>query len=185
MTIDEKLDLLCGNVQSINDNVIVMKNDMAMMKGDIVELKGDVAELKSDMAEVKSDIVELKNDMAVVKSDIVELKSDMTVVKSDIVEFKSDMTVVKTDIIDLRNDMNTMEGRIDAKMEQLNENVKGIRFTIENEIRPSIALIAESHFILNRKLDEAIRVAGSIEMTRIRVSILEDDVKKLKRAVNM
>lgn len=87
--------------------------------------------------------------------------------------------------IDLRNDMNTMEGRIDAKMEQLNENVKGIRFTIENEIRPSIALIAESHFILNRKLDEAIRVAGSIEMTRIRVSILEDDVKKLKRAVNM
>ena len=171
MTIDEKLDLLCGNVQSINDNVIVMKNDMAMMKGDILELKGDVAELKSDMAEVKSDIVELKNDMAVVKSDIVELKSDMT--------------VVKTDIIDLRNDMNTMEGRIDAKMEQLNENVKGIRFTIENEIRPSIALIAESHFILNRKLDEAIRVAGSIEMTRIRVSILEDDVKKLKRAVNM
>lgn len=178
MTIDEKLDLLCGNVQSINDNVIVMKNDMAVMKGDIVELKGDVAELKSDMAEVKSDIVELKNDMAVVKSDIVELKSD-------IVELKSDMTVVKTDIIDLRNDMNTMEGRIDAKMEQLNENVKGIRFTIENEIRPSIALIAESHFILNRKLDEAIRVAGSIEMTRIRVSILEDDVKKLKRAVNM
>lgn len=155
-----------------------MKNDMAVMKGDIVELKGDVAELKSDMAEVKSDIVELKNDMAVVKSDIVELKSD-------IVELKSDMTVVKTDIIDLRNNMNTMEGRIDAKMEQLNENVKGIRFTIENEIRPSIALIAESHFILNRKLDEAIRVAGSIEMTRIRVSILEDDVKKLKRAVNM
>ena len=178
MTIDEKLDLLCGNVQSINDNVIVMKNDMAVMKGDIVELKGDVAELKSDMAEVKSDIVELKSDMTVVKSDIVELKSD-------IVELKSDMTVVKTDIIDLRNDMNTMEGRIDAKMEQLNENVKGIRFTIENEIRPSIALIAESHFILNRKLDEAIRVAGSIEMTRIRVSILEDDVKKLKRAVNM
>ena len=171
MTIDEKLDLLCGNVQSINDNVIVMKNDMAVMKGDIVELKGDVAELKSDMTVVKSDIVELKSDMAVVKSDIVELKSDMT--------------VVKTDIIDLRNDMNTMEGRIDAKMEQLNENVKGIRFTIENEIRPSIALIAESHFILNRKLDEAIRVAGSIEMTRIRVSILEDDVKKLKRAVNM
>lgn len=164
MTIDEKLDLLCGNVQSINDNVIVMKNDMAVMKGDI-------AELKSDMTEVKGDIVELKSDMAVVKSDIVELKSDMT--------------VVKTDIIDLRNDMNTMEGRIDAKMEQLNENVKGIRFTIENEIRPSIALIAESHFILNRKLDEAIRVAGSIEMTRIRVSILEDDVKKLKRAVNM
>lgn len=143
MTIDEKLDLLCGNVQSINDNVIEIKNDMAVMKGDIVELKGDVAELKSDM------------------------------------------TVVKGDIIDLRNDMNTMEGRIDAKMEQLNENVKGIRFTIENEIRPSIALIAESHFILNRKLDEAIRVAGSIEMTRIRVSILEDDVKKLKRAVNM
>ena len=149
-------------------------------------------ELKSDMAVVKSDIVELKSDMTVVKSDIVELKSDMAVVKSDIVELKSDivelksdMTVVKTDIIDLRNDMNTMEGRIDAKMEQLNENVKGIRFTIENEIRPSIALIAESHFILNRKLDEAIRVAGSIEMTRIRVSILEDDVKKLKRAVNM
>ena len=134
--------------------------------------------VKSDMAVVKSDIVELKSDMTVVKSDIVELKSDMAVVKSD-------MTVVKTDIIDLRNDMNTMEGRIDAKMEQLNENVKGIRFTIENEIRPSIALIAESHFILNRKLDEAIRVAGSIEMTRIRVSILEDDVKKLKRAVNM
>ncbi|MFR9150669.1 MAG: hypothetical protein ACLVLD_14700, partial [Hungatella sp.] len=134
--------------------------------------------LKSDMTVVKSDIVELKSDMAVVKSDIVELKSDMA-------EVKSDMTVVKTDIIDLRNDMNTMEGRIDAKMEQLNENVKGIRFTIENEIRPSIAFIAESHFILNRKLDEAIRVAGSIEMTRIRVSILEDDVKKLKRAVNM
>ena len=165
---------------------------MTVVKSDIVELKSDIVELKSDMAEVKSDIVELKSDMAVVKSDIVELKSDMTVVKSDIVELKSDMaevksdmTVVKTDIIDLRNDMNTMEGRIDAKMEQLNENVKGIRFTIENEIRPSIAFIAESHFILNRKLDEAIRVAGSIEMTRIRVSILEDDVKKLKRAVNM
>ena len=185
MTIDEKLDLLCGNVQSINDNVIVMKNDMAMMKGDILELKGDVAELKSDMAEVKSDIVELKSDVAELKSDMAVVKSDIVELKSDMTEVKSDMTVVKTDIIDLRNDMNTMEGRIDAKMEQLNENVKGIRFTIENEIRPSIALIAESHFILNRKLDEAIRVAGSIEMTRIRVGILEDDVKKLKRVVNM
>ena len=162
----------------LKSDVAELKSDMAEVKSDIVELKSDVAELKSDMTVVKSDIVELKSDMAVVKSDIVELKSDMT-------EVKSDMTVVKTDIIDLRNDMNTMEGRIDAKMEQLNENVKGIRFTIENEIRPSIALIAESHFILNRKLDEAIRVAGSIEMTRIRVSILEDDVKKLKRAVNM
>ena len=144
-----------------------------------------MAEVKSDIVELKSDVAELKSDMAEVKRDIVELKGDMTVVKTDIVELKYDMTVVKTDIIDLRNNMNTMEGRIDAKMEQLNENVKGIRFTIENEIRPSIALIAESHFILNRKLDEAIRVAGSIEMTRIRVSILEDDVKKLKRAVNM
>ena len=178
MTIDEKLDLLCGNVQSINDNVIVMKNDMAVMKGDIAELKSDMTEVKGDIVGLKSDVAELKSDMTVVKSDIVELKGDVT-------ELKSDMAVVKTDIIDQRNDMNTMEGRIDAKMEQLNENVKGIRFTIENEIRPSIALIAESHFILNRKLDEAIRVAGSIEMTRIRVSILEDDVKKLKRAVNM
>ena len=156
----------------------VVKSDIVELKSDMAVVKSDIVELKSDMTVVKSDIVELKSDMAVVKSDIVELKSD-------IVELKSDMTVVKTDIIDLRNDMNTMEGRIDAKMEQLNENVKGIRFTIENEIRPSIALIAESHFILNRKLDEAIRVAGSIEMTRIRVSILEDDVKKLKRAVNM
>ena len=163
----------------------VVKSDIVELKSDMAVVKSDIVELKSDMAVVKSDIVELKSDMTVVKSDIVELKSDMAVVKSDIVELKSDMTVVKTDIIDLRNDMNTMEGRIDAKMEQLNENVKGIRFTIENEIRPSIALIAESHFILNRKLDEAIRVAGSIEMTRIRVSILEDDVKKLKRAVNM
>ena len=169
-----------------------VKSDIVELKSDMTVVKSDIVELKSDMAVVKSDIVELKSDMTVVKSDIVELKSDMAVVKSDIVELKSDivelksdMTVVKTDIIDLRNDMNTMEGRIDAKMEQLNENVKGIRFTIENEIRPSIALIAESHFILNRKLDEAIRVAGSIEMTRIRVSILEDDVKKLKRAVNM
>lgn len=164
MTTDEKLDLLCVNVQSINENVI-------QMKGDIAEMKGDIAHLQEDMVEVKGDIAEMKGDIAHLQEDMVEVKGDITHLKEEVVEMKED----------IYHKLEVMDGTI----QQVSGNVRDLRLIVENEIRPYINIIAEGHANLDRKLDAAIESASTLELTKMRVCILEEDVKKIKAVVNL
>ncbi len=76
---------------------------------------------------------------------------------------------------------------IDNQLATLNDrlcnvenNIKDIRLTLENETNRNIMRIAEGHLDLSRKLDEALRIDNEKEMLVIRVNILENELRQIK-----
>lgn len=101
---------------------------------------------------------------------------------------KFDIILNKLDNIENRTV--NLEGRFTDLTEKhvgLEENITDIKkqlsdlkYTLENVTNKNISIIAEAHTILNRKLDEALKVENEKEVLLIRVNILENDIKKVK-----
>lgn len=64
-------------------------------------------------------------------------------------------------------------------------NIKDIQLTLENETNRNIALIAEGHLDLSRKLDDALKVENEKEMLLIRVNRLENEIRQIKEKINV
>ncbi|MCR5651812.1 MAG: hypothetical protein K6F86_11605 [Lachnospiraceae bacterium] len=78
--------------------------------------------------------------------------------------------------------LNSIDGRldgIDGHLDKLEKSCEDIYLTIENEIRPNIGAVAEAHLILNRKLDEALKVEEDKELMKIRLTRLENEVRRI------
>ncbi len=69
------------------------------------------------------------------------------------------------------------------EIQKLRADVKEIQLTLENETNRNIRIIAEGHLDLSRKLDEALRVENEKEMLMLRVTSLENEVRRLKAKV--
>lgn len=67
-----------------------------------------------------------------------------------------------------------------AEISRLKQDVKEIQLTLENETNRKIQLIAEGHLDLSRKLDDALKVENEKEMLLIRVTGLENEIRRLK-----
>lgn len=65
----------------------------------------------------------------------------------------------------------------------LKRDVKEIQLTLENETNRKIQLIAEGHLDLVRKLDEALKVENEKEMLLIRVTSIENEIRRLKARI--
>ena len=65
----------------------------------------------------------------------------------------------------------------------LKRDVREIQLTLENETNRNIQLIEEGHLDLSRKLDDALRVENEKEMLLIRVTSLENEVRRLKARI--
>ena len=65
-------------------------------------------------------------------------------------------------------------------MSDVKQEVKDIQLTLENETNHNIRFIAEGHLDLTRKLDDALKVENEKEMMLIRVTSLENEVRRLK-----
>ena len=70
--------------------------------------------------------------------------------------------------------------RMDTRFDKLENDVTGIKLTLENEIRQNIMRVAEGHLDLYRKLDDAQKIDNEKEMIAIRVNILETELRKVK-----
>ena len=57
-------------------------------------------------------------------------------------------------------------------LEPIQNDIKDIQLTLENETNRNIKLIAEGHLDLSRKLDEALKTDTEKEMLLIRVNTL-------------
>lgn len=69
---------------------------------------------------------------------------------------------------------------ISNKLDKLENRISGIEIQIENTVIPRIQLIAESHIDLSRKLDSAIEQRLEREMLKMRLELIESDMKKYK-----
>lgn len=69
---------------------------------------------------------------------------------------------------------------INSKLDKLENRISRIEIQIENTVIPRIQLIAESHIDLSRKLDNAIEQRLEREMLKMRLELIESDMKKYK-----
>lgn len=67
-----------------------------------------------------------------------------------------------------------------GEISRLKQDVKEIQLTLENETNRKIQLIAEGPLDLSRKLDDALKVENEKEMLLIRVTGLENEIRRLK-----
>ena len=70
------------------------------------------------------------------------------------------------------------------EMQKVKRELRSLQLTLENETNRNIALIAEGHLDLCRKLDDALKVENEKEMLLIRVNTLENEVRKLKERIS-
>ena len=60
-----------------------------------------------------------------------------------------------------------------------------IELTLENEVSRNICTIAEAHLDLSRKFDRALKVKEDDELVRVRLNVLENDVRKIKQRLEI
>ena len=161
------------------------QNDLKMIArvvSEVVEpIKQDVSQLKSDMAEQKQAISQLQDDMSEQKQAISQLQDDMAEQKQAISQLRDDMAEQKQAISQLQDDMAEQKQAV----VKLQTDVSEIHLILENDVRRRIDIIAEGHLDLNRKLDDALRVEGEKEMTILRVTKMENEIRQLKTRIGV
>ncbi len=136
---------------------------MALTKEDLLAISQLLdAKLKTELQPIKEDIISMKKDIISMKADIASTKEDVISMKADIASTKEDIIAMKADICDLQ------------------QKVSDISVHLENVTDKNIKIIAEGHTDLARKLDEALKVENEKELLLIRMSYLEDEVRKIK-----
>lgn len=86
---------------------------------------------------------------------------------------------MKNDMQDMKNDMQSLKSKVDS----IDRKVASVELTLENETNPNIKAIAEGHLDLSRKLDDALKVENEKEMLLIRVTVLENELRKVKESI--
>lgn len=94
----------------------------------------------------------------------------------------------------MQGNMDTIQGKMDTMQEEITDNtsaikslqrdVTDIRLTLENETNKNIMRVAEGHLDLSRKLDEALKIDNEKEMMAIRLTIQENELRRLKDKVD-
>lgn len=107
---------------------------------------------------IKDDITKIKGDFTEVKQGLTEVKQDLTEVKKDVIELKKDVVEVKKDVVE-------------------------VQLTLENETNKKINIVAEGHLDLTRKLDDALKVENEKEMLLLRVTSLENELRRIKKRI--
>ena len=139
---------------------------MALTNDDLQAIANLFKPIQDDIQMIKEEIHTLKKDTTELKGDIQNLKQDVQILKQETQELKQDVQFLKQDVQDLKN------------------RVTSIEITLENETNRGIKVIAEGHLNLDRKLSEALKVENEKELLLLRVSHLENEMRKVKDRLN-
>lgn len=108
--------------------------------------------------------------------------------------------VIKLESIDQRlgrveQRLDSLEQRFDSLEQRVSnlesgqiameQRLTNIELTLENEVSRNICTIAEAHLDLSRKFDRALKVKEDDELVRIRLNVLENDVRKIKQRLEI
>ena len=74
--------------------------------------------------------------------------------------------------------------RLEGRVDKLEESVTSLQLAVENEIRPSIQILAEGHMMLNEKLDRVLENAKETEELKTRVDALEDGFRLMQDKID-
>lgn len=94
-------------------------------------------------------------------------------------QLTEEVSDLRTDVNGLKEDVSILKEN-DKKREQ---ELKLIQLTIENELNRNIQLIAEGHLDLDRKLTEALGVKAERELIKVRLNMMESELRLLKAQI--
>ncbi len=91
--------------------------------------------------------------------------------------------IVSKTVGELNKPIHERLDKMDSRMDNLEGKVTEIQLTLENETNKEIAIIAEGHLDLSRKLDDALRVENEKEMLLLRVTRMENEIRRIKQHI--
>ena len=112
---------------------------------------------------ILSKIDNVENEMKEVKVELKEIKTDLEGVKVELREVKTDLGETKT---------------------SLGNEIRNLKFVLENEIRVNIQRIAEGHLDVSRNIHEVLKKKDELELVSISTRLLESEVRELKRKIS-
>lgn len=86
---------------------------------------------------------------------------------------------------DMQDGFDKVYSTIEEEFNNVYAEFKDIQMTLENETNKNIQLIAEGHFDLNRKLDDVMKVEKEKELMLIRLTRLENEIRRIKTRIEM
>lgn len=79
--------------------------------------------------------------------------------------------------------MDTKLDKMDERLGKVERKTTEIQMTLENETNKEISIIAEGHLDLSRKLNNALKVENEKEMLLLRVTHLENEIRRIKQRI--
>ena len=116
----------------------------------------------------------------------VEQRLDKVEQRLDRVEQRLDKVEQRLDSLEQRFD--SLEQRVsnlESGQIAMEQRLTNIELTLENEVSRNICTIAEAHLDLSRKFDRALKVKEDDELVRVRLNVLENDVRKIKQRLEI
>lgn len=116
----------------------------------------------------------------------VEQRLDKVEQRLDKVEQRLDKVEQRLDSLEQQFD--SLEQRVsnlESGQIAMERRLTNIELTLENEVCRNICTIAEAHLDLSRKFNRALRVKEDDELVRVRLNVLENDVRKIKQRLEI
>jgi chromosome segregation ATPase len=116
--------------------------------------------------------------------DKIDSRLDQMDSRLDQMDSRLDQMDSRLDQMDSRLDqMDSRLDQMDSRLNKLESKVTEVQMTLENETNKEIRIIAEGHLDLSRKLDDALKVENEKEMLLLRVTRLENELRRLKQKI--
>ena len=125
--------------------------------------------MTEDTKMIINELKMIRGNMEGLQTEMKEVRADMEELRTDVRGLQTEMKEVKADVRGLRTEMKEVKG-----------TVHGIELKLENDTDRSIALVAENHVELNRKLDKVLAMESEKELLSLRLIRVESDVEKIK-----
>lgn len=154
-----------------------MANEENCMLEILLELKQEVSEMRKDINVLKQDAGILKQDVKSLKEEVGILKQDVSCLKEDVKDLQQRMIIVEGKTDNLQFTVNEMQ----SELAETKREILSLRTTIENVTNRNIRIIAEGHLDLENKLDRSIKAGSETEVMQVRVNMIEDEMRTLKK----
>ncbi len=93
------------------------------------------------------------------------------------------VTEISKPINERLDKMDSRLDKMDSRLTKVESKVSEVQMTLENETNKGIHIIAEGHLDLSRKLDDALKVENEKEMLLLRVTWMENELRRLKHKI--